>query len=130
MDCRKAENYIKEFRRMCEQSDDECTDCPIAYEDTVVGLCCSDFQRVYPAETVKIVQKWSDEHPMTMPKSKPKTYMEDYFEKFPNAPKRGAGIPAACRYFVYGIDFDTKKCLEPGRCVRCWNEPIKEEGGE
>ena len=69
-------------------------------------------------EAIEIVQKWSDSHPIP----KPKTYAEDFFEKFPNAPKC-CGTPSACRDCIYG----SGKVCGPGLCKDCWNEPMPVE---
>lgn len=51
-----------------------------------------------------------DEHPQ-------KTYAQDFFEKFPNAPKYG-GRPGGCRTHIYGGEL----VCNVGGCKKCWNE--------
>lgn len=53
--------------------------------------------------------------------TKPKTYKEDFLEKFPNA-----GLP--CRVLVYfGTNGD---CTHNFNCEECWNETMKEVENE
>lgn len=52
-----------------------------------------------------------------------KTYEEDFFEKFPNAPRQKDGTPLVCWGEIYGTggcedDFDEITCAE------CWTELI------
>lgn len=66
-----------------------------------------------------------------------KTYAEDFFEKFPDAPRFNGMRPTICRYYLY-----PEGCLdEHGRCqgdpkdegcIACWNEIMdlkKDKGG-
>ena len=119
MDCNKTINFLSELKRLCD-SRDECVaneaneeDCPM------FGVCSLTHSRLC-AETVKTaietVQKWSDEHPK-------KTYAQDFFEKFPKAPRcksANGRYPSACRKAIYD-----GKCPGVG-CEECWNEPMEE----
>ena len=79
------------------------------------GLCDEDATRV-----IEIVQKWSDEHPK-------KTYIQDFFEKFPKAKLDSDGTPFACRKKRYGgVRPNDKRCDRRGACNNCWNEPMEE----
>lgn len=60
-------------------------------------MFCHDFQAKYPDEAIAIVQKWSDEHP-------PKTYRDDFFEKFPGAVKDKDGYPLFAPDYIYNKD--------------------------
>lgn len=84
------------------------------------GVCKHTYSKIC-AEDVKTaietVQKWSDEHPK-------KTYAQDFFEKFPDAPRLETakdGYPSACRNTIYA-----GKCPGEG-CYECWNEPMNDE---
>ena len=60
---------------------------------TYSKICAKDAEKA-----IEIVQKWSDEHPK-------KTYAQDFFEKFPKAPKDKSAkseYPDACRNLIYG----------------------------
>lgn len=114
MDCNKTIDYLAELERMCD-AQEKCERCPL--DD-----CCSgDALWVKnPKQAIEIVQKWSDEHP-------PKTYMEDFFEKFPSAPKfQMGGHPKACREAVYGGECPMNEGNKDNNCFNCWNEPMEE----
>lgn len=55
---------------------------------------------------------------------KPKTYKEDFLEKFPNAIIDAHGAPKVCRDFIYGYRY----CINC--CVVCWNEFMQEVKNE
>lgn len=109
MDCNKTVDYLAELERMCD-AQEKCERCPL--DD-----CCSgDALWVKnPKQAIEIVQKWSDEHP-------PKTYMQDFFEKFPNALRMGDNTPKVCRRNIYGGNI----CVEYSHCAECWSEPMEE----
>lgn len=113
MDCSKIENYLRELSRMCDH--EGCEDCLI---DELGYGSCIDTQAKFTAKCIAIVQRWSDEHP-------PKTYAQDFFEKFPNAPTWDEGHPKACLLLVYGGEAVTGRC-ESIPCSECWNRPIPE----
>lgn len=114
MDCNKTIDYLKELERMCSSYEDECVGCPLH------ECCIGDAWVKNPKQAIEIVQKWSDEHP-------PKTYMEDFFEKFPSAPKfQMGGHPKACREAVYGGECPMNEGNKDNNCFKCWNEPMEE----
>lgn len=120
MDCSKTINFLAELQRLCDSR----TTC---YADAVHKEQCPMFGRCEDALTkidiedatklIEIMQKWSDEHPK-------KTYAQDFFEKFPKAPRHKSakdGYPDACRKTIYA-----GRC--PGAdCEECWNEPMNDE---
>ena len=61
--------FLNKHSRMCKYYEGS-TGCPIQ-------VFCFDTD---PEEMVNAVEKWAKEHPQ-------KTIMQDFFEKFPNAPK-------------------------------------------
>lgn len=70
-----AVEFIKEYQRMCRN---ECEECPLNYKTCFYD---SIYKNNLPfEEIVKTVEQWSQDHPQ-------KTMMQDFFEKFPNAPK-------------------------------------------
>lgn len=120
MDCSKTINFLPEFSRLCN-SRTACTadeahkeQCPL------YALCRRTLAEVRAEEiitAVEILQKWSDEHPK-------KTYAQDFFEKFPDAPRcksANGRYPSACRKAIYD-----GKCPGVG-CEECWNEPLNDE---
>ena len=57
-----------------------------------------------------------------MSETKQKTMMEDFFEKFPDAPKEASGSPRMCPNRVY--DVKCWPCGLPLDCVACWSRPV------
>lgn len=111
MDCNKTIDYLAERKRMCD-AHDECEHCPL--DDYCSGIAL----RVKNSkQAIEIVQKWSDEHPR-------KTYLQDFFEKFPNAKKDSYGLPSSvCIKNIYG---EKRNHCDDKNCVECWNEPMEE----
>ena len=103
--------FAKERRRMCQHT--QCTDCGLFTNFCVLGRGGSTKEN--DIHILEVVQKWSDEHPL-------KTYAQDFFEKFPDAPRRDDGSPKACRCVVYS----NNHCKHNG-CEVCWNEPMEED---
>lgn len=81
-DCSKTVNLIKEWNRMCSEIGTRCSRCPLSCNNNGTNLTCFDYIKQYPGKVAEIVQTWSDAR-------RQKTYVEDFFEKFPNAPKSG-----------------------------------------
>lgn len=116
IDCSKTVNYFAERQRMC-RSGISCAKCPLENRNNGVGISCAPLEREYPDKAIKIVQKWSDEHPQ-------KTYAEDFFEKFPNAPKEDDGTPKSCWRNIYGDG----NCVDIShRCKMCWNRIMEDK---
>lgn len=104
-----------ERNRICEDAG-SCVGRVLLSKD---GNCLQDIVETVEQvnELVAAVQKWSDEHP-------PKTYAQDFFEKFPNVPKDDKGMPHVCREYIYAPRFD--KCYGcDDCCTDCWNEPME-----
>ncbi len=125
MDCSKTINFLHELKRLCD-SRDECVanaankeDCPM------FGVCKLTHSKICPEDAkkaIETVQKWSDEHPV-------KTYVQDFFEKFPKAPRLKSakgGCPKACRKAIYGGKCPVIECDPRIECDECWNEPMEE----
>ena len=123
MDCSKTIDFFAEAKRFCDSRNvcmSGATDkeqCPLlAFCAQKRPVCAKDVKTA-----MKTVQKWSDEHPK-------KTYAQDFFEKFPDAPKDEAvkgKCPWACRIGIYGGGCPK---IEPeiDSCYECWNEPMEE----
>ena len=123
MDCSKTINFLHEFKRLCASRDGCVADAANKERCPMFGVCDDALTRIcaeYAETAMETVQKWSDEHPK-------KTYAQDFFEKFPDAPKDEAvkgKCPWACRIGIYGggcpkIDPKIDCCYE------CWNEPME-----
>ena len=100
---------IKDLKRMCDFYP-HCSGCPIKSI-----LTCSVYR--LPDNIEEIIDKWVAEHPV-------KTYAMDFFSKFPDAPRKVAGIPIPCVGSIYPEFYD-KDCLEC-ECSECWNQEMKE----
>ena len=118
-DCMTTVEFLSEWQRMCDTVK-ICMRCDIPV-DSITGASCIQFVRKNRETAIRIVQKWSDEHPLP----KPKTYADVFFEKFPNALKDVSGDPlGVCRYAV----FDHSGCeYKKPDCMMCWNEPYPEQ---
>ena len=119
MDCSKTINFLSELKRLCD-SRDGCAANPANKEDCpMFGLCKHSLTKICAEDVIgpiEILQRWSDEHPK-------KTYAQDFFEKFPKAPRcksANGRYPSACRKAIYD-----GKCPGVG-CEECWNEPMEE----
>lgn len=118
-DCMTTMEFLSEWQRMCDTVK-ICMRCDIPV-DSITGASCIQFVRKYRETAIRIVQKWSDEHPLP----KPKTYADDFFEKFPKAQKDcDDGLPVFKRCDAYG-NCDHKYCLHDRN--KCWNEPYPEQ---
>lgn len=120
MDCSKTENYLKEKRRMCETVK-HCDECPFYDIEEMDCFSINSIKRIGTKEAIATVQKWSDEHP-------PKTYAQDFFEKFPEAKPDKDGVPRMCRANCYGgsCQYSAISGVGPAPCAACWGEPFEE----
>lgn len=116
MDCNKTINFSHEFKRLCGSRTACDADANSKKQCPLFAFCRRTLVTQSAEEIIKAVenlQKWSDEHPK-------KTYVQDFFEKFPKAQSKSDGTPFVCRQTIYG-----GKC--PGtECDECWNEPMEE----
>ena len=77
IDCSKIVGFLKEMNRFCKTNRKDCRCCPINIDERPQEMGCEEFMYKYPEEIIKIVQKWSDEHP-------PKTRREWFSESISN----------------------------------------------
>lgn len=81
-----AVEFFKERRRMCLNYD-RCKGCPCEKNDLVsCNPSTSEIEIL-----VKVIEQWSQSHPR-------KTMIQDFFEKFPNAPRTVDGLPFPCPF--------------------------------
>lgn len=126
MDCSKTIDFFHELKRLCGSRSACDADADNKKQCPLFAFCRRTLATQSAEEFIKAMQnlqKWSDdEHPK-------KTYAQDFFEKFPKAPRLKSakgGCPKACRKAIYGgkcpvIEYD------PGiECDECWNEPMEE----
>lgn len=106
-----AVEFLKQYQRMCK-SYTSCESCKL-YSDCLPSGCLDSD----PKTSVRVVEQWSQDHPQ-------KTMMQDFFEKFPNAPKATNGEPMICPYNCGYGNF----CCEQsnGICFNCWSRPLEE----
>jgi hypothetical protein len=101
-------------KRICDGT--ACGECPLYTDNNIHTEECESLIIHYPNDAIPILAKWNAEHPV-------KTYLTDFFEKYPNAKKRDNGLPmmAVC-------DLGVMKC-EGSKCKgaeKCWNQPLEE----
>lgn len=119
-----AKKFLEEARRMCK-AQGLCKGCPIGCgeraclsDSTPGGWALENIERI-----VTIVERWSQEHPR-------KTRLQDFREKYPNAPLNGNGIPNLIPQSVgycgnmtcYACDKAKDKPL-----AWCWEQEVEEE---
>lgn len=120
---------IKDLIRMCnvERKHRGCFGCPLyslereaerRAREAEIKNNCRGLLHMNTDEVDRIVTEWCEEHPQ-------KTYMQDFFEKFPNAPKIRDGLPEPSTCSIYGDlpEFE-KHCDCDVDCVGCWKEVI------
>lgn len=99
-----AVKYLKERKRFINQN--------------VLGYSFEDVGKHELDDTenaVRVIEQWSAEHPQ-------KTRAQDFFEKYPNAPKNTKGEPKVC---AEGCGY-IAVCVPGKTCIECWNEPMEE----
>lgn len=69
-----------------------------------------------------ILVKWAEEHPE-------KTIADDFFEKFPNAPKDIYGLPSTCARDIGYLRECSRKLSDATTCLDCWRRPLEEGEG-
>ena len=99
---------IKDLKRMCEFHS-YCSKCEL---NELFNSCGARF---LPDNVDEIIDKWVKEHPL-------KTYMQDFYEKFPNAYKEN-DRPTVCRTHIYG---EEPNCFKID-CKECWNQFMRGE---
>ena len=123
IDCSNAQNYLTEKLRMTKRVKSgmckiKCDNCPLCSKNNGISeyISCISFEMYYPEKAIKIVQKWSDEHP-------PKTYLSEFLKHYPNVQLYDTGIPkAVCPYHLGLMNKDD--CTT--NCIKCWNQPIED----
>lgn len=127
IDCSKTENYFAEKRRMTKRTKNglcktKCSDCPLCSDSngTSEDMSCTTFETYYPEKAVKVVQRWSNEHPQ-------KTFVTEFLKNYPRAVVNGDGIPNSVCPYDLGL-MNKERCRKS--CIECWNQPIPIEDGE
>lgn len=109
-----AMEYFKMKSRMTKKCIINCQDCPLSILNNGTDFGCAQLETISPEKAIEIVYNWGKEHPV-------KTMMQDFFEKFPNAPKNYDGTPICCpRHCGYEAD-----CPDYEDCFECWSKSIE-----
>lgn len=115
-----ALDYLKEKNRMTKRCSILCNDCPLWFFNNGVKTSCKFIEYDHPEQAIEIVWRYSKEH-------QPKTRMQDFFEKHPDATRNSdKGVPIVCAAHL-GY---TRECIREGgapMCKYCWSQPLKEE---
>ncbi len=123
IDCSRTENYFVEKKRMTKINEFcqiDCVDCPLDSLNSGIDIPCKSLEANYPDKAIKIVQKWSNEHPQ-------KTLLSDFLKHYPQTDLEN-GLPPLCAEMLGLVD---KECRHKFNacycdCLECWNTPIEE----
>lgn len=120
IDCSVTVDFLREWRRMCESyDDDECFEaCPMNGIANDKHRSCTDMAQKNPERAIKIVQKWSDEHPVM-------TRLDDLLKKYPKAQlDKITGCPTI-RPAKLGYCDGCFSCSNTAQTHHsCWHEPL------
>ena len=123
-----AFEFCKEFGRMCKsycEPPTDCSGCPMNGWNTPPVIECIDMYGLTDSqirERIGIVEKWSKEHPK-------KTMIQDFFEKFPDAPKTIDGLPFPCPFecgYIKNDNWPFGKNKPSDNCSKCWFRLLEE----
>ena len=109
-----AVEYLKEKRRMTQNCNISCSDCLLGAHHNGAGKHCGTFTCSHPEDAVRIVEKWSAEHPI-------KTRQSEFLKMFPNAELMNDGIIYMCPKFIDKTYKDDKDCSAI-KCDECKKE--------
>lgn len=101
------------WKRMCKT--DTCESCPIPYTEPSE---CMTWVMTHTELADEIFEEWAKQHPE-------KTIADDFFEKFPKAPRDGEGAPHACAVDI-GYSMPPFCDRNTNRCAECWRRPLEE----
>lgn len=117
--------FFKERKRMCDTNFNKIHHCS-ACDGYIEKMCAVDidsnfnYDKQFIIDAIQIVEKWSQENPE-------KTILQDFLEKYPNAPLNEAGIPDDVCPFMLGYKKSKEKCVpDEYFCKKCWNRPLEE----
>ena len=113
-----AVEFLKNKKIMCKAI--ACSSCKLSYFNNGSGQSCTIFIEDNPIKAVEEVEKWSKSHPR-------KTILDDFREKYPNAPLDEEGrLPNIC---PTDLGFEKhKECANSfggEACRECWSIPIE-----
>lgn len=97
-------------------------------EELAKIICCQDLKHgndCFKTSCIDCTIEWlNKEAEQTMSETKRKTMMEDFFEKFPDAPRDESGSPAPCPSDVYNVSDLPCGYDNPRDCRACWSRPV------
>lgn len=110
---------VRIWKRMCDSIENgDCSECPL---NEASNRICYNWVRKCPDEAEAILAKWAAEHPE-------KTIADDFFEKFPKAPRDDTNNPYPCaKDCGYSKPPYCKRV--PVNCDSCWRRPLEEVEG-
>ena len=108
-----AVKFLEEWKRMCDVT--ECAQCGAKYY-CLYSNGNAPYKMMAHNDFVKTVCDWSESHPR-------KTRLQDFLEKYPNAPLNNDGFPDSTCPFHLG--YEPESC-DGKHCVECWNKPLGE----
>lgn len=110
--------FLKEKERLCDKmyygTTGICGECPLQYKGCDMNEPKDDIE-----EVIEIVEQWSQDNPQ-------KTMIQDFFEKFPNAPRSEVGTPRMCPCDC-GYE-KVSNCPNGEICnsLKCWSRPLED----
>ena len=117
-----AMEYFKTKNRMTNKCNMLCRECPLACYNNGTKSECDELEKESAEKAIEIVYNWGKEHPV-------KTMLQDFFEKFPNAPKDNIGTPQCCPKNCGYTEEDYCDDLYCGDffgyCLMCWSRLIE-----
>lgn len=115
-----AVKMLEEVVRMSQNCTIRCEECPISSNCNGMDVECNNLRIYHPEKYVEIVENWSKAHPQ-------KTQADLFFERYPDAERRGNGIPYS-RPCEIGL-VSREKCDENKSCEDCrkkyWSAPVE-----
>lgn len=109
-----AVEYLKNKTRfMNELCQDGCIRCPFGIDSNGKDVECEDLEAKYPETAVKIIEKWSAEHPV-------KTRQSEFLKLFPNVDIRN-GVLNICPREIDLNSIREEKCMN-SFCPECKKE--------
>ena len=119
-----AKIFLEEAHRMCKKRD-SCEDCPVRYNNVycIFSRCPSIHEAEENKRIIQAIEKWSQEHPK-------KTRLQDFLEKYPNAPLDENGLPLLTpRCVGYCGDTSCFDCKEvKGKPLMwCWGQEVEDD---
>lgn len=120
IDCSKTENFLREWKRMCEMYGSWCGACIF----NKGAFSCRENVLSDSKRTLELIQIWSDEHPT-------RTILDELLEHYPKftLSERNALPIGGDNYVICPSVFGYKNlpdCRESNNCVKCWNQPVPE----